>query len=394
MSTIEVGHYGLCFVPELRTQDVCFVLAIRKSSNRLVEYEYLCAHRYDIEWRTKVDPIGTRDPTLVELCQPHPTNVYYEFLPKHWVMPDFPGNPMECGWHYSGPSYGKPSCSTHNPMTAKSYFSNTKKTTTTTAPVNNYSTAQTGIEPEPELTGLAKLLNPIAKVGKTYFWLTDSSPREGGAKYILYTLSIYCAAMSWESMYASFPVALGMRDKAANVKFLPKVGINDGATLSNLVNPMELVNTVTNAFPALSPVKPIAVKKTSPQALFDPTFWIAGVLSLGIATYQAKAVRSLSIAARKRRLDAVSSYKAPKLDPNSLAIAKVRKKEFENAGMGNYLVNGLMIAGSYGIEAVSFAASIAGGSSNGFAVFINGLGSIAGAETFYNATLEPDEKKA
>jgi hypothetical protein len=277
---------------------------------------------------------------------------------------------------------------------AKSYFSNTKKTTTTTTTApQNYVSPQAGIEPEPELTGLAKLMSPIEKFGKTYFWLTDSSPKEGGAKYILYLLSLYCAAMSWESMYASFPVALGIRDKAESVKFLPKVGINDGANPANLLNPMELVATVTNMFPALSPVPLPKVTKTSPQALLDPTFWIAGVMSLGIATYQAKAVRSISIAARKRRLDAVASYKTPKLDPNSLAIAKVRKKEFENAGMGNYVTSGLMIAGSYAIEAVSFAASIAGGNSNGVAVFINGLGSVFGAESFYNATLDDDQRE-
>ena len=101
---MEIKEYCTLFLADRMKDSTGFILGKRPSNSRWIDYEYLVAHEYDIEWRGAVRP-AQNDSTDIALAQPHPTNVDWRDMPESFTRPEFTGSDRSCGWIYCGPSY-------------------------------------------------------------------------------------------------------------------------------------------------------------------------------------------------------------------------------------------------------------------------------------------------
>lgn len=241
-------------------------------------------------------------------------------------------------------------------------------------------TTNQGLSPEKKDKPIGdKILAPLAWTAKSLAWVTNPT---GGARFALYGLSIYCAALSVESMMVSLPRITGQtQNKASDVRFVPKVGIRDGANVMRLVNPMPLLSAATDGFMSMLP---FYVKSGTREysVWTDPNYYMALLIAIAIQAVEARALRAVSLKVRKKRLDDVAKHEVPDLNPKAVHIAKVRAAEYKNAGIGSYAMNGLVVVGAYALEIGAFFGSIAGGM--GLAQCIYGLVTIFGFEFAWN----------
>jgi hypothetical protein len=184
---------------------------------------------------------------------------------------------------------------------------------------------------------------------KTLGWLTGNQ----GGKAIVGILAAYCAGLSIEAWYVTMPRVLGDRTQE-NRKFIPKPFIEDGADLG-LLNPLNALPTLWDAaMGVLEAILPFQLKGATPEPVrcvwLDWRFYIAALLSLFLQFWQAKALRSLSIDARKRKALALQKHKRMSLDPQALEIANVKAAEYNQSLMGKRKANGALIFLSYAVE--------------------------------------------
>ncbi|MCY7283699.1 MAG: hypothetical protein LH679_09685 [Cyanobacteria bacterium CAN_BIN43] len=190
-------------------------------------------------------------------------------------------------------------------------------------------------------------------------WLTSNR----GGKAIVGILALYCAGLSVEAWYVTLPQVAGQRTEE-NRKFMPKPFIDDGADLG-LLNPLNAIPAIWDmAMGVLQSMLPFVVRGAAPTAVrcvwLDWRFYVAVLVSVSLQLWQAKALRSLSIDARRLKAHELSQYKRMTLDPQSLEIANVKASEYNQSLMGKRKANGAMIFLSYLVELGTGFASITG----------------------------------
>ncbi|MCY7282479.1 MAG: hypothetical protein LH679_03370 [Cyanobacteria bacterium CAN_BIN43] len=190
-------------------------------------------------------------------------------------------------------------------------------------------------------------------------WLTSNR----GGKAIVGILALYCAGLSVEAWYVTLPRVAGQRTEE-NRKFMPKPFIDDGADLG-LLNPLNAVPAIWDmAMGVFESMLPFVIKGAAPAPVrcvwLDWRFYIALLVSVSLQLWQAKALRSLSIDARRLKAHELSQYKRMALDPKSLDIANVKVAEYNQSLMGKRRTNGAMIFLSYLVELGTGFASITG----------------------------------
>jgi hypothetical protein len=189
-------------------------------------------------------------------------------------------------------------------------------------------------------------------------WATGST----GGKAVIGVLATYCAALSVESWYVAMPIIAGKESASVNRKFVPKPFIDDGADLG-LLNPLPVAGAVWGlGVDIFSAMLPFSIKGAPPKIAdcvwLDWRFYIALSASLALQIWQAKAIRAVSISARRTRAERLAVHKTMKLDPNSLKIAQSRAAEYNSSLTGHRATNGAMIALSYLVELGTGAVSI------------------------------------
>ncbi|MEM9907043.1 MAG: hypothetical protein AAF921_18670, partial [Cyanobacteria bacterium P01_D01_bin.44] len=126
----------------------------------------------------------------------------------------------------------------------------------------------------------------------------------------------------------------------------------------------------------------------------DLNFYAAILFSAVIQGIEARIIRRVSIDLRKRRLDAVKNRKVVNLSPQALAIAKVRAKEYEYAGLGDYAFSAMAILSTYLIEGgVFFRTLYTVPGISSAALLIYGVLNVFGFEVFWALASAPDNEE-
>jgi hypothetical protein len=265
----------------------------------------------------------------------------------------------------------------------------------TPAPQNNTPAASpAGMTPTVKPPIGDTLLAPLEGAAKSIAWLTNPT---GGSKYICYAISLYCTLLSVESIYVAMPKALKLKGNgavASQLRFVPKIGVDDNAKIEHLFNPAELVHVLENNFPALFPFAAKTKTPIAAMAIFDTNFWIALIIGFAIAALEARALRQVSIGTRIKRVNELKGYRVPDLDPDALEIAHIRAKEAKGAGVGKYMMTGFVVIGAYAVEIAGFACSVTSG--NFWVNAINGFLAVFGSELFWSISqpAETDDSEA
>lgn len=184
-------------------------------------------------------------------------------------------------------------------------------------------------------------------------WLTGVH----GGQIALSLLALYFLAINIESYWQ----AIG------EGAFMPKPFVRDGADFSSLGSLLML-----------------------------PMFWVTSVVVVGLNAVSAIAFRDVSIAYARKRYNAVANEHLPsKPRPgDSLAIAYVRYRELENAGMKKYNLSGFGVLFCLGIDLVGNYANFPWwGSSVWFIYLVWWLASSFGFEVC-GALLDTSREKA
>jgi hypothetical protein len=238
----------------------------------------------------------------------------------------------------------------------------------------------------------AYLFAPAEWLAKAIAWTTNPS---GGAKYALYIAAAASFGLSVESLYSVMP----RQDErsAAEIRFIPKPGVNDGADLSRLIpNPLGLLQVGIDALLSWLPFYSKLGSGFSPTFLVwtDLNFYAAILFSSVIQGIEARIIRRVSIDLRKRRLDAVKHRQVEDLSPQALAIAKVRALEYEYAGLGDYAFAAVAILSTYLIEGgVFFRTLYTVPGISSAALLIYGLLNVFGFEVFWALASAPEDEE-
>ena len=240
------------------------------------------------------------------------------------------------------------------------------------------------------------LLKPLAWVAESLAWLTDGTAK-GGARFVLYGMTAYCFALSAETVYVAMPkssttVTAGIE----NVRFLPKPGIPDNASLGRL-NPLPTVGWVTvsgiNFIGQVLPFyRPFSVP-TRWTIWADPHWYVAMAISLLVQGIEARSMRRIknSWTKKKRKFDDLNSKEIPSLNPGAILAARAAQANLMTEGMGEYVGTALVVSGVYAVEFFCFFRSIHAFDVIGFTTFLYALINIFGFEMCWSMTQPMDE---
>ena len=241
---------------------------------------------------------------------------------------------------------------------------------------------------------------------KLLSWLTGQSlpsrSKSRGEIIVLSTLALACAALSVEAWYEVMPrnlVPTGNASASANHKFVPKPYIEDGADIG-LANPVDAGLMLVDAgLKVLDATLPFNIKLRVPynqnSIWLDPNFYVALLLSLMLQTFQAKALRAVSVEIRKRRVEKAKQFKPIDLSPDELAITKIRTIEYNNVHVAGYVGTMTAILFSFGLEiGIGLSSLSAATTVNGVAQLIYVIAQAFGFEFFVNILLGMDEDEA
>lgn len=214
------------------------------------------------------------------------------------------------------------------------------------------------------------IMKPIEWGAKSFRWLATPT-KSGGGKYVMYALAIGCFGLSVENFY----VQICGRNEGAQVRFIPKPGIRDGADIRRFIPIPTVADIAQNTF--LTGMRWVGVpipdtwRAQSVRIVwFDLRFYAALFISFGINAIEAMALRRVSLQFRERQL-----RKSQTTDQQVDSIVKsafqqrvgerletkVRKQQIKNYGNGEVVVTGVVIIGAYAFEFWSFAQSAAPG---------------------------------
>jgi hypothetical protein len=242
-----------------------------------------------------------------------------------------------------------------------------------------------------------KLLKPISWVAESLAWLTNASAK-GGSKFVLYGMVGYCFALSSETIYIAMPKsATTIQAGVENVRFLPKPGIPDNASLGRL-NPIPAVGSVAigsiNWVGQVLPFyRPFAVSRQW-TVWADPHWYIAMGISLLVQGIEARSMRRIknSWNKKKRRFDDLNSKEVPSLNPNAIVAARAAQASLVTEGLGEYVGVAMVTAGVYAIEFYCFFRSVSGLNVGSFTTFIYALINIFGFELCWSMTQAVDDE--
>ena len=243
---------------------------------------------------------------------------------------------------------------------------------------------------------LANLFRPVLWVVRTLAWATspsdeaDDSIRRGRmrvtGRVVLFGLgTIGSFLMSTESFY----VLLHQRgnllpsEATADIRYVPKFGIDDGAKLGRVIPSPAKLGRITSNFllgwiPGYSLFQGTAFDDH--VVWLDGRFYIAMFAGGLVNIYEGKALRSVSLKLRKQRLDRVKGYQVEKLSERALDIARIRAMEYKSAKVGGYIGNGVAIVLTYAVEIGMFVMSVWSADLNAVGVIFNGLVEVFGFE--------------
>lgn len=208
----------------------------------------------------------------------------------------------------------------------------------------------------------AKLLAPLGWCAKSIAWLVNSE-KNGGAKFVLYGMSVYCFALVTETIYTTIPLSSSAQSaQVESIKFLPKPGIDDEAQFMRVVPPVgNVLKRIANGTIAnVVPFYPRHELNPRWTVWSDPNFYIAFALSGLTGLIEARALRrtAKSWEKKQKKFQELNNRTIPDLNPNAVMAASLARAELATEGSGDYIMSSMIILATYGIEAFCFVSSI------------------------------------
>lgn len=264
-----------------------------------------------------------------------------------------------------------------------------------------------GPEPKGKTPLLAQLGRPLVWVARGLAWLTEPEESRGrgkiqitGKALIFSAGMVYCFALTTESVLLLLNRGTrniyGSDRVAEQIRFVPKLGVADGAQLGRLVpSPLKLARITSNfAFGWVPGYRAFGGTSFDDYLVWaDPNFYVALVGAALTSILQAKAIRQVSLKVRRARLDQVRSHRVEDLSPKALTIAKIRAAEYQHAQVGGYAFDGLVILASYGFEISCFVLGFSLGDSSFAFLIINGVIQVFGFESCYRLSGLADDEE-
>ena len=246
----------------------------------------------------------------------------------------------------------------------------------------------------------ARLLAPLEWTAKSLAWLI-SSEKNGGAKFVLYGMSLYCFAVSAETIYVALPISESAKNAGIeNLRFLPKPGIPDEANVKHLIP----LPTVGNTFKRLANstvgnLVPFYPKhEITPQWTIwaDPSWYIAAAIAGLIGLIEAKAIRRTadSWERKRKKFNSLNERQVPDLNPKAVMAASLARTEMQTDGTGNYAMVAVVILITYGTEFYCFSRSLGGLQITLVTKIIYALINVFGFEFCWALADDPEEEGA
>lgn len=243
---------------------------------------------------------------------------------------------------------------------------------------------------------LANIFRPVLWVVRGLAWAcspsdeADESIRRGpmrvtGRAVLFGVGTIASFAMSTESFYVLLHQEGNLlpTEATADIRFIPKFGIDDGAELGRIIpSPFKLGRIASNVLLGWIPGYGFFQDTAFDNHLvwLDGRFYIAAVVAGLVNIFEGKALRSISLKLRKQRLDRVKDLQVEQLSDRALDIARIRAMEYKSAKVGSYIGNGAAVIATYATEIGMFVISIWSADLNFVGVAFNGLFEIFGFE--------------
>ncbi|MFE4108560.1 hypothetical protein [Almyronema epifaneia] len=242
----------------------------------------------------------------------------------------------------------------------------------------------------------AKLLSPFAWGAKSLAWLI-SSEKNGGARFVLYGMSLYCFALSAETIYLSLPKSEAAEAAGIeSLRFLPKPSIADDANIKYLLPLPTIGNTLKRiANFTVGNLVPFYPKhQIQPQWTIwgDPNWYLAFAIAALIGLIEARVIRRTadSWERKQKKFFKYNARRVPDLNPNAVIAASLAQKELQAEGAGNYGMVALVIIVTYGTEFYAFLRSLRGLEIGLFTTVIYGLLNVVGFEILWALAEDPE----
>lgn len=254
---------------------------------------------------------------------------------------------------------------------------------------------------KPEKTPLlAQLFRPVVWVARGLAWATEPEKiKSRGKVAITGKVLLFSCGMLYSFGLTTESILLLLKSQTQNiystratpeeVRFMPKLGVEDGAEIGRIIpSPLKVVRLTSNfAFGWVPGYRAFGNTAFDNYLVWaDPIFYVSVVGAAVTGILQAMALRKVSIQIRKARLDKVRHYRVDDLSPKALTIARIRAAEYKNAEVGGVVFQGAVILASYAFEGATFLLGFDLGDSNFAFLLINGSIQIFGFETCYRLT--------
>ena len=210
-----------------------------------------------------------------------------------------------------------------------------------------------GIQPRKKNLG-DWLFAPTSSLARSVYWVTSPS---GGGKLLFKAMASYCFLISVEAAYVAMPVVLKLSAPQEQRHFLPKPGVNDGADFSRIVDPVAAFYWVSDTALGWMPLYQKHPGHGKHYVWFDQYFWFALLASALLHGVEAKAIRNVSLSILRKKAEQLKAHKQVAVDKDSITIAHLAAKQYNQARVGNAALTALLILAVFGIEVAAFFAS-------------------------------------
>ena len=245
-----------------------------------------------------------------------------------------------------------------------------------------------GIQPKKKTVG-DWLFAPTNAIARSVYWITSPS---GGGKLLFKAMASYCFLISVEAAYVAMPVVLKLSAPQEQRHFLPKIGVNDGADFTRIVDPVAAFYWVSDTALGWMPLYQKHSGHGKHYVWFDQYLYFALLASALLHGIEAKAIRNVSLSLLKKKAERLKAHKQVHADKDSITIAHLAAKQYNQACVGNTAMTGLLILAVFGIEmAAFFAASDKAKYASIWLFYAYSILNAVGFEIFYNLSLDEAE---
>lgn len=211
----------------------------------------------------------------------------------------------------------------------------------------------------------------------------------------------YALMLGVEAVYLALPIAAGvLAEQGADVsefkkeevlsqmRFVPKIGIEDGAELHRLFPIRQTKNLVSETV-GLPQWVSNRIPGNSPNVWDNPFLFLFafGVTSL-IQYYERQIQSPKKLSQLKQEFSSANSQKKVKADPDAIWLAQKKAAQVNSYGTGKTAIDAFAVATVYGLELAAFLSTFKAGNASLLVVALYAAYTIFGFEMFSRSEAE------